>query len=117
MSIDKFFDCKYDRRRYNCYHFTRDVWLDLTGRLLVLDESIFLNGKLTKAYVRQFVSIVKPVSPCIVVMQRKGFAPHVGVYVRGNVFHIQINGPEYQPVDVASRGFQTIRFALCPALQ
>lgn len=115
--IDEFFFKKYNRNTYNCAHLVSDVWLKLTGQ----DISERLRGFLKPVRLRsvgmdlrhEFVRLKCPQSPCIVLMNRPGAVAHVGVYYRGKVLHIHASGTEYVPLDVASRGFTTVRFYSC----
>ena len=114
MSIDSFFHRIYNREKYNCAHFVCEVWQSLTGEsiahklggLLEPPKSRHVRFDLR----RQFVRLERPETPCIALMQRRGSAPHVGIFLRGRVLHIHELGVEYQPIDVASRGFEKIGF-------
>lgn len=115
MSIDEFFFRRFNPQTYNCTHFTAEVWAQLTGDDLahklgrLLTDALDVR-QLTRGIVRNFSRLDAPVDPCLIVMQRARSAPHIGVYVRGKVLHIHDRGVEYQPVDVASRCFQTVTF-------
>lgn len=117
MSLDKFFFKTYNRKYYNCAHLTCDVWQELTGQDLRDAFRGFLNGRgETRAILkdlRRFRKLDAPVSPCIVLFQSSRMAPHVGVFVRGKVLHIQPRGVEYQPVEVVAVGFKHTRFYTC----
>lgn len=112
--MDEFFKKEYNSKEYNCAHFVADLWEYITGD----DIRHILNGFLLPAKDRfvsseirhQFEKLEKPVNPCIVLMQRPRTAPHVGLWFNGKVFHIQKDGPQYQPLDVATLGFKTHRF-------
>lgn len=114
MSIDKYLNRKYNYQTYNCLHFSRDVWLDMTG----IDITEKLNGLLGKASdrmisthtVKSFIRLLNPISPCIVLMQRPRTSPHMGIYIDGSVLHIKPNGVEFFPLDIASFGFKTVRY-------
>jgi len=114
MSIDVFFHRKYNRETYNCAHFVCDVWESLTGESIAHKLGGLLQPPKTRQASfdlrRQFKRLEAPESPCIALMQRRGSAPHVGIFVRGRVFHIHEMGVEFQPIDVASRGFEKIGF-------
>lgn len=114
MSIDEFFHKCYNRQSYNCAHFVCDVWKRVTGASIDHTLEGFLHPPSARradpALRRAFVRLGQPVSPCIVLMQRAKSAPHVGVYLNGRVLHIHEHGVEFQPVDVASRGFDRVRF-------
>ena len=117
MNLDQFYNRTYNRQTYNCAHFVAEVWLYLTGS----DISIILRGFLLPPkdrYVRanlrrQFKRLTKPVSPCIVLMQRPKTVPHVGLFYKGRVFQLHERGVEFQPLDVASRGFKKVGFYQC----
>jgi hypothetical protein len=112
--VDKFLDRKLDRNSFNCLHLTRDVWLELTGE----DLSERLAGlmgrlgtkKLRRATVRAFRRLDAPISPCIVIMKLPHYQPHMGVFLRGKILHIQTHGVEFLPPSLATRGFKTVRY-------
>lgn len=117
MSIDAFFHRSYNRETYNCAHFVCDVWESVTGERIDHRIDGLLKPSSSRhadfGLRRRFRKLVQPESPCIVLMHRKGNAPHVGIFVRGKVMHIHELGVEFQPVDVASRGFNKIGFYTC----
>lgn len=117
ISIDEFLRKRYNRDRYNCAHFVCEVWAKLCGAdISKLLESLLLPAKDRHASFslrRVFTRLDKPVSPCIALMQRRGSEPHVGVFLRGRILHIHEMGVEFMPVDVASRGFDSVRFYTC----
>lgn len=114
QSVDKYLNRSYNRDFYSCLDFARDVWLDHTG----IDIRERLSSLFAPVQDRRLCGHIDfkrsecPVDPCLVVMQRKHAIPHVGVYLRGRVLHIVEHGVEYLPLDVASRGFATVRFYL-----
>ena len=117
MSIDPFFNRVYDKSKYNCAHFVAEVWQHLTGD----DIHDFLKGFLlppreryVKSGVRHnFEKLGKPTSPCIVLMRKPCLAPHVGLFYQGRVFHINEMGVQFQPLNVATRGFTKLSFYKC----
>lgn len=118
MSLDKYFGRQYHPDTYNCAHFVCEVYKDLAGT----DISNVLEGFLRPvaartavlATLRRVTLLARPLSPCIAFMQRKVGGPHVGVWVRGKIIHLLENGSvQYQPLDVASRGFIRVRFVKC----
>lgn len=114
MSIDVFYHRKYNKNTYNCAHFVCEVWKHLTGQCM----SSRVPGLLTPAadrhvsfgMMRGLERLAGPRSPCIVVMTRPRFPPHVGIFLNGRVFHIQETGVEYQPIEIASIGFKTLGY-------
>lgn len=74
----------------------------------------FLCAETERKAIRKDLSAInflpKPVSPCVVLMQRAKAAPHVGIYLENKVLHILEASVQYQPLDVATLGFNKIRF-------
>jgi hypothetical protein len=115
MSLDGLLDKVYDDANYNCAHFVVDAVKLETGQ----DLGSVLCGVLRPSTDRQvdhawrtiFKRAAQPVSPCLVVMQGCGAAgTHLGLYLRGGVAHLTRKGPEYVPIDVATLGFQKVRY-------
>lgn len=117
MSIDKFYRRKYNSDNYNCAHFVCEVWEHLTQNKITEQMQGFLlpvaNRRAPFSLRREFTRLLTPESPCIALMLRPGYASHVGIFIDGKIFHIRKTGVEYQPVDVASFGFKTIRYYKC----
>lgn len=117
MTFDDYFARRFNRQTYNCLHFARDVWLDvtgvdLTGRLDGLLGAV-AGRRVSRDHPAGFVRLARPSSPCLALFQRPRSTPHVGIYLRGRVLHIHERGVEYQPIDVAMRGFATVRYYTC----
>jgi len=112
VTVDKWLGKKYDAKNYDCLDWVCDVWLDETGEDLRARLEKFLghDRKVTPAIRKGFKRLKKPSSPCIVVMTRKGIDPHIGVFLRGKLGHLHSTGPEFLPVDLASRGFTSVTF-------
>lgn len=112
--IDEFFFRTYNKNTYNCAHLLAEAWLKITGQNI----EFALTGFLRPAQARsvgielrhKFTRLKKPEAPCIVLMGRRGATAHVGLYYRGKVLHIHASGTEFVPLDVASRGFNSVRF-------
>jgi hypothetical protein len=106
MSLDRF----YTRRRtrdYKCFDLACEVWNYLTGENL--RDRFMSNGSLKASITRAVSPLAAPVSPCLVVMQRKGYSPHIGVYYDGRVFHLSTTGPRFDTFPVATRFFTKVR--------
>lgn len=114
MSIDSFFRKRYNSSTYNCAHFACDVWKHETGSDICEALKGFLlprKERYVKSSIRKsFIKLDKPESPSLVLMQRNGAAPHIGVYLRGRVLHIQKDGVQFQPLDVACIGFNKVSY-------
>lgn len=112
--LDAFLSRRYNKETYNCAHFVRDVWQELTGMDLGAEFEGFLRPPKDRytdpAIRRAFKRLNKPSSPCVVLMQRRGCVPHVGVFVRGKIIHLHEQGVEFLPVEVATRGFKKLGF-------
>ena len=112
-SVDPLLHRRFDRRRYDCLHFARDVWLELTGE----DLAARLDGLLAAPedrhvlarHRRAFQRLPGPREPCLVVGQRRHSAPHVGVFLRGRVLHLREEGATFQTFADAMRGFTSVR--------
>ncbi len=114
MSIDKYFTRRFNLGEYNCWDLVREVMLDLTGKDIgkrtpfpVTRGAIKDNFKEQE---KQFKKLEQPVEPCIVLLRRPKVTPHVGVFLKGKVLHINETGVEYQPLDIVSRGFTEIGY-------
>lgn len=112
-SVDKYLD-RVRHKGYNCWDFTCEVWLELTGedireRLPKLVGD-FRTRRVTIGGIRGVERLDKPIDPCIVVMQRLRMVPHVGVYLRGRLLHLPNSGAEFRPLDVAKRCYQKVTY-------
>lgn len=115
MSLDKFFNKKYDRKTYNCGHFACDVWEDITGesirdKMTPIIECVDTDNMPIRAK-NQFVKLQRPESPCIVLMKSIRSELHVGVYNNGNMIHIREDSVvENLPLPVSTRFYTKVRF-------
>lgn len=115
---------KFDWMTYNCGHFTREVWLELTGVDLglrmperITREAIckaFLLGEADVLGRKLVCEIWTPVDPCLVMLRRTPLdVPHCGVFVEGALLHLPKNGNvRHQPLEEAIQegGFRIIRY-------
>lgn len=107
MILDDYLAKEHRGVDYNCLHFAREAWRDLTGEDLPATEL-----RITKKVVKSFKRLDNPVDPCVVLMRRKFATPHIGIYYRGKVLHLRESGAEFFPLPVATLGFTTVRFYL-----
>lgn len=119
MSVDLYFGRRYAPGLYNCLHFSVDVWKDLMGQDIQERLEGLLSGRIVgRDVARRTVEAFRVVEPsppftCLVLMQRPRSAPHVGVWIRGRVLHIQNRvGVQHMPLEIASLGFRKVRFIL-----
>lgn len=82
--------------QYNCWHFLRDVWLDVTGRDLGDRVPASVNGyrqRFEHGAAFEHERIDDPVSPCIAYFPKARKAtPHIGMYWRGKIIHLDRAG-------------------------
>jgi hypothetical protein len=114
FTTDHFMDRRMKGDAYNCAHFAEEVWLALTGECLSDRAGHLLRTgvqpDLRASEVSKFEKLPAPVDPSLVVMRRRGASPHVGVYTRGKVLHLQHSGVEFMELEVATRGFSKVSF-------
>jgi hypothetical protein len=101
-------------KSYTCLHFSEEIWeyvtgCKLNGKLVDLYDPKPSSAKLVKT-LHDFKRILKPISPCLVLMTQHGKEPHIGVFVDNKVIHLGPNVPEYVPLDLAGRGFTHFRY-------
>lgn len=112
--IDNFLDRRYNRRSYNCAHFVADVWEAETGEPIREALDGFLAPPRARrvdwSQRRHFTRLEAPRSPCLVLMDRPKSTPHVGMFLRGRVAHIQPVGVQFMPLDIVTLGYKTVRF-------
>lgn len=112
--VDRYMGKSFCPKTYNCWHFVRDVWADLTG-LDLGDQTP--DTKSPEIYTEKAIKVANtmirlenPVSPCLVLMQRNKVEPHVGIFYNGKVLHLSTNGVNYLPLDQATARFPQVSF-------
>lgn len=119
--IDQYFFKVYNADTYNCLHFAAEVWQDLTGQDILEKLSLGFTVPASESFTlstarhikRNFTKLSVPESPSLAMMQRARMTPHVGVFFDRRILHITEGGVEFQPPDVASRGFKTVTYYRC----
>jgi hypothetical protein len=108
VNINKFLDRAYDEDKYNCVHFTRDVWLELTGvdieqhvKSLLGDPAITTRHGFRRVREPRELSLV---------WLRGAAESHAGVFVDGKILHLSKCGAIYQRVEDALMGFLEVRY-------
>lgn len=136
FEVDNYLAKRFDLKTYNCWHFVRDVWLELTGQDLrdwsptepTRDnlQAAFRDGALTFTKVMQLhtpdgrlVSLVREnisyiMQPLIVLMSNPSQVSHVGVLFEGRVLQLRQQGVMYQYFDAATAGFSHVEFYTTP---
>jgi hypothetical protein len=119
FEVDRYLSKRFHVTAYNCWHFVRDVWFELTGDMLydytpskTTRTNMWLAATDAQCYFqeRKLNATEKACGTFIVLMQRAGDTPHIGVLYEGKVLHLRPEGVVYQPLDVASMGFSRIIF-------
>lgn len=96
---------RYHFTDYNCFHFARDVYLDIVG---IDIEQLFVQDLFKIApEARHLTRLLRsPVSPCLVLFSRPALAQtHIGVWLDGNVLHLSEHGARFEPLHDAKLGF------------
>jgi len=117
-NLDDYHQKEYHSTDYNCSHFVRDLWFDLTGQDICDLVGAFNSGRLGPAMSvrRGLVRLDNPEDPCIVWFVLPGFTPHVGIFVERGVFHMTPDGPRYQPLALLQNLYQNTKFYKCQTL-
>ena len=114
MSIDQFFNKKYNADTYNCAHFVCEVWEHLYGediryKLLPLLRPVKERNAPFELR-KNFIRLREPEEPCIVLMHRRRCDAHVGLYIYGKLLHINDIRVELAPLKIATIGFDSVGF-------
>jgi hypothetical protein len=110
-SVDQFLTRRRRRRRYDCRHFLREVWMAHTGEDLLERLPVLFGERPTVLAneIREVRRLRVPSDPCVVVFKR-GLERHVGMFLRGNVLHLPGATPRFERIDIAMIGFQSVRY-------
>lgn len=112
--MKEFFFKTYDAENYHCAHFVCDVWEKETGHSIRNEMFGFLfppKDQVVDMSLRsKFKKLSAPKSPCLVLMHGKGIDPHVGIFLRGRVFHMSKKHVEWMPLQIATLGFTKVGF-------
>jgi cell wall-associated NlpC family hydrolase len=116
MKIDKWLSKKFvaGRDGYNCWAFARDVWQELTGKDLGNQTPVSSTLQDYNLSAEQFSlelqRLDRPVDPCLVLMQRPRLSPHVGVYFKGKILHLNQSGAFYVPLEQTILSYRTVSY-------
>lgn len=117
MTFDDMFSKVYDEDTYNCAHFFCDTYEILTGEDVRGKFAGFLlplSERSASYPIRaEFKRLTAPADLCVVLLLRPRSVPHIGLYLERKVFHITESGPQYQPLEIAAFGYQSVRFYQC----
>ena len=99
---------------YNCAHFVCDVWEHETGQDIRPVMHGFLKTRGDRRAMPSLIHTLRRIpdatGPCIVLFRRVKATPHVGIFIRGRVFHLTDTGPIRQLLSVARVGYHSVRF-------
>jgi hypothetical protein len=113
--IDDLLQCSYSES-FNCWDFALLAWERLTGKKLprVLEGHTLpaMRAALDECKV-SFKPIEAPISPCFVLFERNVTAPHIGVFYKGRVLHMNERGAFWVPISDAARGYQRTSYYTC----
>jgi hypothetical protein len=112
--VDPYLSRVYRKGFYTCLEFTAEVWKDITGedigdRLPILRVAS-AERRITPSDLRRFERLTAPVSPCIALIRRPKAVPHMGVFLRGNILHLNDMGASFQSPQFAGLGFTTMTY-------
>lgn len=112
-SIDQFLE-RIPGAQYNCMDFVREVWLylfdeDVVEKLKRLHGD-FSTRRVTLSGIKGFTKLTYPISPCFVVMQRKLFVPHIGIYLDGRILHLGNRGARFEFPYIARSYFLKVSY-------
>lgn len=120
IEVDRYLGREFHWKRYNCWDFVRDVWLDHAGvDLGNRTPEVVTQQTLKEMFAIQEFDVDGRVvrripnleDPCLVMLVRPNVLSHVGVYVRGKLLHLQPRGNViHQDLAVAAQGFTEVRF-------
>lgn len=114
FSTDKYLGKEYRQSTYNCWHFVREVWMELTG-VDLKDQTpknycIEAYNKQATDFAATLTKVDKPQDPCLVLMQRQRIEPHIGVFYKGRLLHLNIHGAQYRPLDQITVPYPTVTY-------
>jgi hypothetical protein len=92
IAVDTFLD-RVPRADYKCFDFVREVWresfgVDLGDQLKGLSAALD-DRRIKASEVKGFTKLENPVDPCFVIFQRHRTTPHIGIWHKGRVLHLQ----------------------------
>ncbi len=124
LDINKYLSKSYSVRSYNCFSLVRDVWLEITGTDLgkqTPDNPEVRGGVVTTLQALEYnhtalqvantlTRLDTPEDPCLVLLQRARLEPHIGVFYRGRVLHLNRSGAYYVPLGQITPGYPSVSY-------
>lgn len=119
LAVDAYLARSYDPARFLCWDLVREAWLDMSGQDIgdrtPHPASALAISRRVASSLGDFEAIPEPESPCLVLMRQSRAVPHVGLFWRGRVLHIDQRGARFERLADATRGFERIGFYRCKA--
>ena len=117
--IEKYLTWEFDMQRQNCFDMARAFWAELTGVQLgrqtpyeIAVDAFTLRAEQVAARLKKVETIV---DPCLVLMQRERINPHVGVFYRGRILHLDYRqGAAYEALDHVTARFTKVSYYVNP---
>ena len=114
LEVDRYLARRFHHIRQNCWHMTRDAWLELTGEDIAIgDTEQQTYAALSARYcagAAERKRLEGPADPCLVLMRSPGAVPHVGVYYLARVLQMTARGASYVGLEAATAGFRDVEF-------
>lgn len=116
--LDDLYLATYDRQRYNCAHFTSDVWrrlVDPKDDRLAQMAAIYTDGKLPpmsqyRAIIRDFKRTDRRAQYAIILCEPPFDHLHMGVLWEGKMVHLTPYGVECMELSAYDHLFKNMRF-------
>lgn len=113
LDWSKYEAISYDDARYNCLHFACDVYHDMTSIDLSADVSELCTTRSQRQVCPEklghFILIDAPITPCLAVL-RSPTNVHCGIYLDGNIVHLDDTGIKSQQPHIAQRQYQSVKY-------
>jgi hypothetical protein len=101
--VDKYLHKEFHPVKYNCFDMVREAWQELTGIDLGSQTPSPESGEAYETRALKVANTLRALprreDPCIVLMRRKRFEPHVGIFYNGRILHMNSRGAEYREFD------------------
>lgn len=108
---------RFDLRHYNCWHFAREVWRDMTGvdvgdmTPAELGRDALARAAAAAANGPRFRRAVpQQHGPFLALAERRHRMPHVGVYMRSRILSLTEAGVRFQTIPEFAEGFTSVSF-------
>lgn len=114
FSVDRYLFKRYDKKAYNCRHFAREVWLELTGEDIAERITFFWDdpdkSHIAKSDVQAFRRLHEPCNPCLAMMRNPKSPPHLGIYLDGRILHLDGDGAYYIRPEVVRQFWHSLTY-------